>query len=166
MPRVRVANRAVCRYHAAMNKPHSNAHRFFPAAALVAVTFFLGSTPGCRDATVTSPATTDDVAVSTGPVTVEVISDDSNQTVTIDDVAEGTTLEDVMRQVESLDVGVTGSGEMAFVDSMLGQATGTEGGWTFKVDGEFSKLGIGSVKLSPPTTVTWAYSDWPDAASE
>ncbi|TWU61790.1 hypothetical protein V7x_34790 [Crateriforma conspicua] len=166
MPLLRVANRAVCRYHAAMNKPHPNKHRFLQATVLVALAFFLAIAPGCRDATVTGPATTDDVAVPTGPVTVEVISDDSTQTVTIDDVAEGTTLEDVMRQVESLDVGVTGSGEMAFVDSMLGQSTGTEGGWTFKVDGEFSKLGIGSVKLSPPTTVTWAYSDWPDAASE
>jgi len=97
-----------------------------------------------------------------GPVTLQITIDDETRTVIVDDVADGTTLGDLMRTTRGVDTVITGSGEMSFLDSLAGRATSSDSGWTYRVDGEFGERGIGSVKLHPPTTVTWKFGGWDD----
>ena len=107
----------------------------------------------------TPPPPTADAAV--GVVTLEINSKDSAaQTVQVPDVAEGTTLESVMRMVDQIPVTVSGSGTTAFVDSIGDVKTDASQGWTFKVDGEFANQGIGQTVLHPPTTVTWSFGEF------
>nr|WP_286177754.1 DUF4430 domain-containing protein [Rhodopirellula sp. JC639] len=93
-----------------------------------------------------------------GVVTVEILSGDTDKrSIQVPDVADGATLESVMRMVEEVPVSVSGSGTTAFVDSIGDVQTDATQGWTFKVDGEFANQGIGQTVLHPPTTVTWSY---------
>ncbi|WP_197455449.1 DUF4430 domain-containing protein [Stieleria neptunia] len=104
----------------------------------------------------TPPPPAADAAV--GEVTLEIQPDDSiSETIQVPDVADGTTLEAVMRMVEQVPVSVSGSGSTAFVDSIGEVKTDAGQGWTFKVDGAFANQGIGQTVLHPPTTVTWSY---------
>ncbi|MGI9471644.1 MAG: DUF4430 domain-containing protein [Rubripirellula sp.] len=110
--------------------------------------------------------TTDSVETKTGTVTMEIATKGETQKVEIDNVAAGTTLEQVMRSVKDMPVRLRGSGVTAFVDAIGDQATtGTEG-WVFRVDGEFANQGVGSTKLDPPTTVTWTFGDASELLSE
>ncbi|QEF97241.1 hypothetical protein Mal15_12800 [Stieleria maiorica] len=93
-----------------------------------------------------------------GVVTIEIRSGDTDkQSIQVPDVADGATLESVMRMVDQVPVSVSGSGTTAFVDSIGDVQTDATQGWTFKVDGEFANQGIGQTVLHPPTTVTWSY---------
>ncbi|WP_419580439.1 DUF4430 domain-containing protein [Stieleria magnilauensis] len=104
----------------------------------------------------TPPPPGSDAAV--GVVTLEIQSADAaTQSIQVPDVADGTTLETVMRMVEQVPVSVSGSGSTAFVDSIGDIKTDASQGWTFKVDGAFANQGIGQTVLHPPTTVTWSY---------
>tara|TARA_R110002049_G_scaffold47902_1_gene138434 strand:- start:148948 stop:149340 length:393 start_codon:yes stop_codon:yes gene_type:complete len=96
-------------------------------------------------------------STKTGVVTIEVELGDQLHKLTMDSVAEGTTLETVLRSVDEPTFVIKGRGTTAFVEAIGGQSTeGTEG-WTFSVDGEFANQGIGATKLSPPVTVSWTY---------
>ncbi|PAY16710.1 hypothetical protein CKO51_25050 [Rhodopirellula sp. SM50] len=104
----------------------------------------------------TPPPPAADAAV--GVVTIEIQSADAaTQSIQVPDIADGTTLETVMRMVEQVPVSVSGSGSTAFVDSIGDVKTDASQGWTFKVDGAFANQGIGQTVLHPPTTVTWSY---------
>ena len=102
------------------------------------------------------------VAVQTGTaaaVTIEVKRGDHTDSIRIENVVTGTTLESLMRSIDDMPVTIQGSGVTAFVDRIGDMATSGSEGWTFKVDGKFANQGIGSTTLTPPTTVTWSYGD-------
>ena len=96
--------------------------------------------------------------VVTGTVTLRIIADEKETVeVELPDIAEGESLESVMRNFKDCPVEISGSGTTAFVQSIDGLSTSGSEGWTFKVDGEFANQGIGETTLSPPTTVEWSY---------
>ena len=96
----------------------------------------------------------------TGTVTLEIKSNDNVQTIKIPNVAEGTTLEWVLKSIDEIPITLHGSGSTAFVEAIGETATSASEGWTFKVDGEWSDKGVGTTILHPPTTVTWTFGDW------
>ncbi|MGB7323338.1 MAG: DUF4430 domain-containing protein, partial [Rubripirellula sp.] len=100
------------------------------------------------------------VDAATGTVTIEIVSADETKTYTVDDVSEGSTLEQVMRSAKDFPAEITGSGTTAFVTSIDGQSTSASEGWTYKIDDEFIHEGVGVSTLSPPTTVTWKFTGW------
>ena len=102
------------------------------------------------------------VPVTTGKVTIEVVNGDEKKEVIVNDVADGTSLEDVMRSVKDLPIELTGSGMTAFVHSIDGVATNQTEGWTYRVDGKHASVGIGAFELHPPTTITWRFVPWDD----
>ncbi|TWU59808.1 hypothetical protein Poly51_00810 [Rubripirellula tenax] len=110
-----------------------------------------------------APVATDAVAgvgTPTGVVTIEIVTADGTKAFTVDEVAEGTTLEQVMESARDMPVEISGSGTTAFVHSLDGRSTSASEGWTYRIDGEFAHSGIGAAVLSPPTTVTWKFGDW------
>lgn len=143
-------------------------------------------TSGCRveappqpttvsQSTTVQPSSSDTAATKTETVTLEIFKSaeekiaGESKTPTADyietfDVAAGTSLEDVMRQVDQPEIVITGSGATAFVKSIDGVASNASRGWTFTIDDEFSNVGIGSVKLTPPQTVRWRYMTMEEAS--
>ena len=96
-----------------------------------------------------------------GVVTLEVQSlDGTAETIEIADVADGATLESVMRSVGQTSIELSGGGATAFVHSIGGIETDASQGWTFKVDGEFANQGIGQTVLHPPTTIQWTFGEF------
>lgn len=79
------------------------------------------------------------------------------------DVTSGTTLEDVMRQLDQPEIVITGSGMTAFVQSIDGVASDSSRAWTFTIDDEFSNVGIGSAKLTPQQTIRWRFTTLQEA---
>ncbi len=102
------------------------------------------------------------VPAMTGTVTIEVVNGDETKEFLVNDVADGTSLEDVMRGVKDLPIEMKGSGITAFVQSIDGVATNQTEGWTYRVDGKHASVGIGSLELHPPTTITWRFVSWDD----
>ena len=95
---------------------------------------------------------------SVGPVTIRFqAGEKAYPDVVIDDVADGTTLESLLRQLDGIEIDMSGSGAMAFVNSIDGIETNATEGWTFKVDGEFVNHGVGKTILHPPTKVEWSF---------
>lgn len=133
----------------------------FPAVLLVAMCVALGcerSTP----ATVQPPVIED--YPPTGEVTFEfVIDEETTKSYVVDNVASGTTLETLMRDLSSPKMEIGGEGTTAFVESIEGVATNATRGWTYTVDGEFATNGIGTTELDPPTTIVWKYTTFEEA---
>ena len=75
----------------------------------------------------------------------------------VEAVEPGSTLESVLRKATELEIVITGASETAFVHQIAGVETGFREGWTYAVDGEFAKVGIGQYELQPPTVVRWTY---------
>lgn len=98
--------------------------------------------------------------VATGTVTVEITMGENTQSIAVDGVADGETVESVMRKIEGVDVSVSGSGTTAFVNKIGDQPTENGEGWTYTIDGERAERGIGATTLSPPTTVSWKYGQF------
>ena len=97
----------------------------------------------------------------TGVVTMLIQSDDGSiNSIELDDVADGATLESVMRSLDEIPVEISGSGSSSFVESIGGISTDSSEGWTFKVDGEFANQGIGQTVLHPPTTIRWTFGEF------
>ncbi len=113
---------------------------------------------GCETKNVSQSGAAKTVAM--GSVTMEVVQGETTKQFVVHDVAEGTTLEAVMRQAKDLPIELKGSGWTAFVQSIDGVATNQTEGWTYKVDGEHANVGIGSLELSPPVTITWSFGAW------
>ena len=101
----------------------------------------------------------------TGTVTVEIDSSGQTQTIVLDQVPQGETVETLMRQITDCKVVITGSGTTAFVQQIGDQATGSSEGWTYTIDGQRANRGIGSTTLTPPATVKWNYGAYSDAAA-
>ncbi|MCA9138258.1 MAG: DUF4430 domain-containing protein [Planctomycetales bacterium] len=95
-----------------------------------------------------------------GVVTLEFNSDGTSTSVQVPGVADGATLESVMRSVDQIAIELSGSGTTAFVQSIGNTKMEADKGWTFKVDGEFANQGIGQTVLHPPTTVQWTYGEF------
>ncbi|TWU48055.1 DUF4430 domain-containing protein [Rubripirellula reticaptiva] len=100
------------------------------------------------------------VDAAKGTVTIEIVSADGTKTYTVDDVSDGSTLEQVMRSAKDFPAEISGSGTTAFVSSIDGLSTSASEGWTYKIDDEFIHEGVGVTTLSPPTTVTWKFTGW------
>lgn len=133
---------------------------------LAAVAFSL---PGCsREPAGAPPAgdASDGNATEPGPVTVEILRDGQSRSVTLDQVAHGTTVEEVMRSIDQFPVEIRGGGTTAFVDSIDGVATGADTGWTYQVDGEPAYEGVGAKRLAPPATISWSFGGWDDVAED
>lgn len=97
----------------------------------------------------------------TGTVTVIIEFEDADSTtLSLENIADGSTLETVMRTITDLPMEISGAGQSAFVQSIAEVATDASQGWTFKVDGEFANQGMGVTVLHPPTTVTWSYGEF------
>ncbi len=117
--------------------------------------------PGSDAARTAAEGATDASAADAGTVTLSIESVDADPLVVeVPGVATGTTLETVMRSLDGVDVDITGSGTTAFVNSIEGKATGGNEGWTFQVDGEPAKQGIGSTVLDPPVEIEWSYGSF------
>lgn len=95
-----------------------------------------------------------------GPVTIEIVHQESIQTLQLEAVPAGTTVESVMRSIEEVPVEIRGSGTTAFIDSIDGVKTGSGTGWTYRINGEFVDRGIGSTELVPPATIRWTFGRW------
>jgi hypothetical protein len=95
-----------------------------------------------------------------GTVTMQFRLGEETKSITIEQVADGESLESLMRNLSDVEVSMRGSGTTAFVDSIDGTETDASAGWTFKVDGEWSDKGVGATVLHPPTTVTWEFGSW------
>ncbi len=118
-------------------------------------------TVGCDSSQqVASPNKAAEQNVATGDVTFQFQSTDDApvKEIVVNDVADGTTLEELMRTLDG--VSVKGSGTTAFVDKIDDVQTGGSEGWTFKVDGEFAKQGVGKTILHPPTTISWRFGSF------
>lgn len=129
------------------------------------------SLPGCSRQPAGAPPAGDASDSNTpapepGPVTVEILRDGQTRSVTLDPIAHGTTVEEVMRSIEQFPVEIRGSGTTAFVDSIDGVATGADTGWTYQVDGEQVHEGVGAKRLAPPATISWSFGGWDDAAED
>ena len=134
-------------------------HKFFAFWLLAMFTV------GCSTKTPVAESTSAEDRQNTGTVTIEIHSDSMNRTIEVPSVAQGTTLEEVMRSIDEVDVQLSGSGTTAFVNQIGDTATQSAEGWTFRVDGEWANEGIGTTKLAPPTTVAWQFGTMEEAFS-
>ena len=124
----------------------------------------LTSIAGCPSTTTEPDVDPSDEGASTGTVTVRIVSEAKAPTVIqVPDVADGTSLETVMRSLQEADIAISGSGTTAFVNSIQGKATSADKGWTFTVDGEHANQGIGQTVLHPPVEVEWSYGSFADS---
>ena len=103
---------------------------------------------------------------SAGTVVLQIEGPGGTKRFEVADVADGTTLETVMRSCADIEADIGGSGTTAFVNRIGGIATNATEGWTFRVDGEWSDTGVGSTELHPPATVTWKFGGWDADSSE
>ncbi|MCM2371742.1 DUF4430 domain-containing protein [Aporhodopirellula aestuarii] len=136
---------------------------------------------GCRSeapAVVAEPdqPASDVDASTTGSVTIEIVSPETEATEneTEDelmladdfDVAEGATVEDVMKEIQSPEIVIVGSGLTAFIQSIDGVETDGSRGWTYTIDGEFATEGIGSTEVTPGQTIRWQFTTLEEAMSK
>ena len=105
------------------------------------------------------PAPSESSDKKTGTVRFEFTVDGNTETLEVEDVAEGTTLETVMRGIEDPAIKMRGSASTAFVESIGENATTGTKGWVFEIDGEFANEGVGSIELEPPVTISWTYGE-------
>ncbi len=101
-----------------------------------------------------------DTNTATGVVTVEFKLDESTDVVLVEGIADGETVESVMRKIDDIDVSISGSGMTAFVEKIGEKTTANGEGWTYTVNGNRADRGIGATTLSPPATVTWQYGEF------
>jgi Domain of unknown function (DUF4430) len=118
---------------------------------------------GCsRSATQSTPDLNGPVSksVASGTVTVVVeVADQMTQHI-VENVTAGTTVEQIMRQLNDLDVEISGSGSTAIVTSMKGLTTSGGKGWTYRIDGEWADRSIGAFELTPPSTIHWKHGNF------
>ncbi|TWU45769.1 hypothetical protein Q31b_09450 [Novipirellula aureliae] len=131
--------------------------QLYPLFCIVAVAF-----GGCGASNVETTVNTVDQEVSAdaGSVTIIIQSERGEKEFERTEIAPGATVESVMRAVDEIPVVIEGSGMTAFVHSIDGIETGSNEGWTFKVNGDFAKQGIGSTMIVPPATLTWTYGSY------
>ena len=129
-----------------------------------------GCAPGTRTDDATKPASENSVAGETGtdePVAgnlvVEFVMPDDRFIRHTRPITANSTLEDVMRQLDSPEIKITGSGVTAFVQSIGKVSTQSDRGWTFTIDGEFAKQGISSTPVLPGQTVVWKFTTFEEA---
>jgi len=118
---------------------------------------------GCTPQDTSTTARDDVTSSDTGTVTLKIqINEESPTVIDVPEVSDGATLETVMRSLDDIDIGISGSGTTAFVNSIQGKETSADKGWTFQIDGEHANQGIGTTVLHPPTTVEWSFGSFAD----
>lgn len=121
---------------------------------------FLALMLGCGVESTSEIPPTATVIQPTGRVKLEFVLGDDVKVIELEDVAGGTTLESLMRDIPEPEMEIKGTGTTAFVNQIGDQATSASEGWTFRVDGEFAHQGIGTTELEPPTTIRWTFGDF------
>jgi len=116
---------------------------------------------GCSS-TATPPTATE--AIKPGPVTVVIELGSEQKSHQFDEVQPGTTIAELMAQIEDPLVRLTGSGSMAFVESIGELGTDRGLGWTFRVNGEWADRGIGAFPLEPPAEIRWTHGAFESSA--
>ena len=123
---------------------------------------------GCQPAVEPPPAQDPDAGetAESGPVTIrfEWPENEPATTQVVEDVSAGTLLETVLRDLPEPEMEITGEGQTALVQSIGGIGISGERGWTFQINGNFATRGIGSTRLTPPTTITWRYTTFEEAS--
>jgi len=111
---------------------------------------------GCSNATATKSAT----SVAVGTVTI--VIDDGKETVEhkIENVTAGTTVEQLMRELDGETTKISGSGSTAILTSLRGLTNAGTQGWTYRVDEDWADRSMGAYELTPPATVLWKYGDF------
>lgn len=118
----------------------------------------------CTGTSPTPPAS--DIASEPGPVTVVIEMGDQQVEKVFEAVRPGTTIAELMSGIEEPPVRITGSGKMAFVES-IGELDTSQGlGWTFQVDGQWADRGIGAFTVQPPVEVRWTHGSFDRAARQ
>ncbi|KAA1262247.1 hypothetical protein LF1_48090 [Rubripirellula obstinata] len=117
--------------------------------------FLLIALAGC-----TTQTQEPDTNAATGVVTFEFKTGDETEVVNVEGIADGETVESVMRKIDEVEVSISGSGTTAFVNKIGEKATANGEGWTYTIDGQRAERGIGATPLSPPATVTWEYGEF------
>jgi len=92
-----------------------------------------------------------------GPVTVVIELGSEQKSQRFEEVQPGTTIAELMAQIEDPPIRLTGSGSMAFVESIGELGTDRGLGWTFRVNGEWADRGIGAFPLEPPAEIRWTH---------
>lgn len=115
---------------------------------------------GCRnkqDAVPRQP-----IATGTISVDVQIVdADDSVRRATVEAMDVGSTVADAMRKLQATDdfsdIQIVGDGEMTFVQAIGDRQTAGGEGWTFYVNGQWAKQGIGSLKLADGDRIEWKF---------
>ncbi len=132
-------------------------HQMLSLLAVVLLTPFLGCERSPSDSHSALSQPTRGADVSSGVVTLEIVEADEVRTITVPGVADGATLESVLRSVQGSEFVISGNGTTAFVNQIGKRATSGSEGWTFTVDGKWADKGIGATKLHPPATIRWKF---------
>lgn len=123
---------------------------------------------GCRPAVEPGPEQQSNAGATAeaGPVTVRFEWPDDRPTTTevVENVPAGTTLETVLRDLPQPEMQITGGGQTALVQSICGVEISGDRGWTFEINDNFATRGVGSTRLTPPTTITWRYTSFEEAS--
>jgi Domain of unknown function (DUF4430) len=117
---------------------------------------------GCAPSTTQKPSSTQGTApaqVTRGTVTI--VIDDGNEVVEqkIENVTAGTTVEQLMKQLDDPTVKISGTGTTALVTAIRGKTNSGGEGWTYRVNDEWADRGIGTFELTPPATIRWKHGD-------
>lgn len=116
---------------------------------------------GCRQSTAPVDGSGSDAA--SGPVVVIFELPEGEVRQEFADVAAGTTVAQLLQQIDDPPLTLNGSGAMTFLSSVGGLGTAQGQGWTFTVDGVKADRGVGSVTLTPPATVRWQHTRFADS---
>ena len=115
--------------------------------------FVAGCKPSAEPAT--EPSTT--AAPATGTVSFEfVFGPDESESVSIE-MEDGQTICDVMKKIEQPKISITGSGDMAFVQSIGTLETAGGEGWSYSVNGQWADRSIGVYPLQPGDEIKWTH---------
>ena len=137
-------------------------HHVLSLFVVVLFAFSVGCDRSTTDSNTESSTSTSRRDAVSGIVTLEIAEADGSRTITVPDVADGATLESVLRSAEGLNAVISGTGSTAFVNQIGDRDTSGSEGWTFTVDGKRADKGIGSTVLHPPATIQWKFGSMED----
>ena len=121
--------------------------------------FFAGCKPSAEPTT--EPST--NAIPATGTVSFEfVFGPDDSESVSIE-MEGGQTIFDVMKKIEQPKISITGSGAMAFVQSIRTLETAGGEGWSYSVNGQWADRSIGVYPLQPGDEIKWTHGGFEPA---
>ncbi len=116
----------------------------------------------CSSTSTVAPLSESQSNATTGPVSIVVNDGESKVQCEVNNVAAGTTVEQVMRQVDDprIKIKISGSGTTAIITAINDLTNSGGEGWIYRVDGKWADRGMGTFKLTPPVTITWQHGDF------